>query len=80
MIGVYLEVGAVVSVFGLKAQSPNRGRDSPKATPPSEPDKRISRIRLSSHGFTRLVLADVCRTRDSPFGLFDQTETGRRLH
>lgn len=58
----------------------NRGRDSPKATPPSEPYVQISRIRLSSHGFTRSVLADVCRTRDSPFGLFDQTEAGRRLH
>jgi len=27
---------------------PDRGRDGPKATPPSEPDWRVSRIRLSS--------------------------------
>ena len=49
----------------------DRGRDSPKATPPSEPDKRISRIRLSSQQcspFWRLMIlrARACTRLYSP--------------
>jgi hypothetical protein len=45
-----LHVGHSV-VMLVSFQTNNRGRDSPKVTPPSEPYVQISRIRLSSHGF-----------------------------
>ena len=42
------------------ARATDRGRDGALicAAPPSEPDGRISRIRLSSHGLTSSALSD----------------------
>ena len=37
----------LVARHGGFTNRPDRGRDGPKATPPSEPDGRFSRIRLS---------------------------------
>jgi len=43
-----LKLQTKAGLYQGRATATDRGRDGPKATPPSEPDWRVSRIRLSS--------------------------------
>ena len=55
---MFFALTSLYQVHGGLKQTNDRGRDGPKATPPSKPDRRFSRIRLS--GQWALVALAAC--------------------